>query len=88
VSLSHRLPPAHGPDEFMPSQRLFPPPWSIKRTSDGHFRVLGASGLTLAFVYVRNEGIDDDGLTDGEASRMALGIARLPQLLQNDDEDI
>ncbi len=88
MSFSHRLPPAHGPDEFMPSQRRFPPPWSIEKTSDGHFRVLGASGLTLAFVYVRKEGIDNDGLTDGEASRIALGIEKLPQLLQNDGQDI
>ncbi len=75
------LPPAHGPDEFMPPARRFPPPWSVEKTTGGHFRIADANGVTLAYVYVRDERSTFDGLTEDEARRIAANIARLPELL-------
>ncbi len=64
--------------------RRFPPPWSVKKTTGGHFRVADANGVTLAYIYVRNERSTFDGLTEDEARRVAANIARLPELLLKD----
>ena len=67
-------------------ERRFPPPWSVDRTSGGHFRIADANGLALAFVYVRDERAGSfDGLTEDEARRIAGNIAKLPELLNLDN---
>ena len=62
--------------------RRSPPPWTTIRT-EGGWRVNDATGRPLAYVY----GHDDQGagshhLTVDEARRIAVNIAKLPELLQ------
>ncbi len=46
--------------------RRFPPPWSVQKTAGGHFQVVDANGVTLAYVYVRDERSSYDGLTEDQ----------------------
>jgi len=69
------------PRHKIPAVRRFPPPWSVEKTTGGHFRIADANGVTLAYVYVRDERSTFDGLTEDEARRIAANIARLPELL-------
>src|SRR5687767_3719293 len=62
-----------------PEPRRFRAPWSTKRTAGGHYAVIDANGLELAYVDVREEraGASAQGLTEDEARRIAANIARL-----------
>ena len=63
--------------------RRFSPPWTVEQIPGG-FKVLDASGQSLAYVYGRETKADADtakGLTLDEARRIASNIAKLPMLL-------
>jgi hypothetical protein len=63
--------------------RRFPPPWKFEQIPGG-FKVLDASGQSLAYVYGRETKADADiahVLTMDEARRIASNIATLPTLL-------
>lgn len=72
----------------MPSEgqkRRFPPPWRVESDNADSFRVVDANGITVAWVYSRDDlqkySFGHDKLTSDEARRIAKGIARLPEFL-------
>jgi hypothetical protein len=63
--------------------RRFPAPWRVEET-DGGYRVTDATGFTLAYLYCRDDPQSArvaQTLERDEARRIAKGIARLPDLL-------
>lgn len=63
--------------------RRFPAPWIVEETSGG-YRVTDATGVTLAYLYCRDDPQSarvSQVLERDEARRIAKGIARLPELL-------
>jgi hypothetical protein len=65
--------------------RRFPPPWHADPMPGGYV-VREASGQALAYLYSREnptEALQAKMLTKEEARRIAINIARLPELLGN-----
>ena len=71
----------------MPQRRL-PRPWRFEPIPGG-YRVIDANGLALAHVYGEPQNavaISDKRLTDDEAEKLARLIARLPELVELEED--
>jgi hypothetical protein len=69
----------------MSEQRRFPPPWTAVRESADTYQVKDANGVTLAWIFCRDDesrySFGASKLTAEEARRLANGFARLPEFM-------
>ena len=68
------------------TSRRFPPPWRADKMPGGYV-VRDANGQALAYVYSRDSEADARQakvLTNDEARRIAINMARLPELMKRD----
>jgi hypothetical protein len=71
----------------MTEPRRFPPPWRADKMPGGYV-VRDANGQSIAYIYSREtevEALQAKVLTKDEARRIAVNVARLPQLLGKAD---
>jgi hypothetical protein len=69
--------------------RRFPPPWRAD-TIPGGYVVRDANGQALVYIYSRDneaDALQAKVLTKDEARRVAVNVARLPELLGKRDGD-
>jgi hypothetical protein len=67
----------------------FPAPWRASRMPGGYV-VRAANGLALAYIYAHDDEVETRQakvLTRDEARRIAINMARLPELLGKADRD-
>jgi hypothetical protein len=73
--------------EFGAAGRHFPPPWRADKVACGYV-VRDTNGQALVWIYSRDndaEALQARVLTKDEARRIAVNVARLPQLLGKAD---
>jgi hypothetical protein len=70
----------------MTDRRTFPPPWTVDdTTSRESFIIRDAKGQALCFLYYEDENVRRmfmERLTRDEARRIAVNIAKIPDLLK------
>lgn len=71
---------------LMQSSRRFPPPWTLVRENSECYVVNDANGVTVAWLYCRDDSarysFGASKLTSDEARRIGKAISRIPEFLQ------